>query len=312
MDETAFPLVLAYQLHRQGPSTYRNHIRPAARFIVNHGPATQQERWEEQSGFSPSTIAAEIAGLVCAAHAAAKNGDMGAARRFRAVADRWRSNLNGWTVTRNGPLADHPYYLRLTKNGRPNSGMHYDLGNGRQSSIDQRRVLDAGFLELVRLGIKKADNHVVRESLPVINRHLRVMTPNGPFWHRYTSDGYGETHKGGEWDVSDPNTFETVGRAWPIFTGERGEYKLAAGRKAMWALRTMARAANDGHMLSEQVWDQHLPSGHPGFRRGEGTFSATPLAWTHAQFIRLAWSIDAGKPVETPRVVACRYVARNC
>ena len=70
----------------------------------------------------------------------------------------------------------------------------------------------------------------------------------------------------------------------------------------------MARAGNDGRMLPEQVWDHHAPSGSPGFRPGEGTFSATPLAWSHAQFVRLAWSITAGHPIEMPYVVACRYV----
>jgi glucoamylase len=113
--------------------------------------------------------------------------------------------------------------------------------------------------------------------------------------------------------VSDPDTFRTVGRAWPIFAGERGEYELLAGarRLARSRLRDVARSGNSGFMLPEQVWDQNPPAGQPGFLRGEGTFSATPLAWTHAQFVRLAWSIDAGRPVEQPRVVACRY-ARSC
>jgi glucoamylase len=65
----------------------------------------------------------------------------------------------------------------------------------------------------------------------------------------------------------------------------------------------MAAAANEGHLMPEQVWDDPPPGQAPG----EGTFSATPLAWTHAQFVRLAWSIDAGRPVERPAIVACRY-----
>jgi glucoamylase len=128
------------------------------------------------------------------------------------------------------------------------------------------------------------------------------------FWHRYNFDGYGETPDGGPWDISDPDTFRTIGRAWPIFAGERGEYELAAGQPgAEGRLASMARAGNQGHMIPEQVWDQNPPSGKPGFVPGEGTFSATPLAWSHAQFIRLAWSIDNGAPVEQPSIVAARY-----
>jgi len=65
--------------------------------------------------------------------------------------------------------------------------------------------------------------------------------------------------------------------------------------------------ANSGLLLPEQVWDDNPPSGQPGYQPGLGTFSATPLGWTHAQFVRLAWSIDAGHPVERPAIVACRY-----
>jgi glucoamylase len=141
----------------------------------------------------------------------------------------------------------------------------------------------------------------------VVDRVLRVQTPNGPFWHRYTHDGYGETVRGGPWGIGAPGTFRTFGRAWPIFAGERGEYELAAGRDAGALLRAVAGAANAGGMIPEQVWDGRAQPGRPGFTPGEPTFSATPLAWSHAQLVRLAWSIDAGRPVERPSVVACRY-----
>jgi glucoamylase len=308
LDEVAFPLVMAQQLGRTGQIAYRQHVKPAADFIVANGPVTEQERWEEQDGYSPSTIAAEIAGLVCAADIARANGDRASAREYVQTADRWRQRIEQWTVTTNGPLADHPYYLRLTKDGRPNAGTTYDIGNGGSDSVDQRTVADAGFLELVRLGIKRARNELIVRSLPVVDRELRVRTPHGFFWHRYSGDGYGETRSGEPWDISDPNTFQTIGRAWPIFAGERGEYRLAAGRGARRSLHAMAAAGNRGYMIAEQVWDEHAPSGRPGFPRGEGTFSATPLLWSHAQFIRLAWSIEAGAPIEQPEVVACRYV----
>jgi glucoamylase len=155
--------------------------------------------------------------------------------------------------------------------------------------------------------VKPADHPAIVSTLPVLDAQLRVETPHGPFWRRYDFDGYGETREGGQWVISEPETGQTLGRAWPIFAGERGEYALAAGQRADGYLAAMAHSGNDGYMLPEQVWDGRPPSGQPGFTLGEGTFSATPLVWTHAQFVRLAWSIQVGHPVEQPSVVACRY-----
>ena len=159
----------------------------------------------------------------------------------------------------------------------------------------------------MRLGVKRSTTRRCCNTLQVVDEQLGVDTPNGTFWHRFNFDGYGETATGGPWDITEPDTFTTFGRIWPIFAGERGEYELLAGRPAADQLAAMAGAANEGWMIPEQVWDENPPSGQPGFPRGEGTFSATPLAWSHAQFVRLAWSIEAGRPVEQPSIVACRY-----
>lgn len=136
LDEVAFPIVLAWQLERNDEQTYRDHVRPAAEFIVNNGPATPQERWENQGGYSPATIAAEIAGLVCAAEIAQENGDGEAASRYFKIADEWQKKVEEWTVTENGSLSEKPYYLRITKNGDPNEGTTYDVGDSGPPSID--------------------------------------------------------------------------------------------------------------------------------------------------------------------------------
>lgn len=303
LDEVAFPLVLAWQLGRTDETTYQEHIKPAAEFIVSNGPATEQERWEEEKGYSPSTIAAQIAGLVSAADVASQNGDEEAARRYEQTADEWRQKVDDWTFTTTGPLGDGRYYERIDDDGDPNDGYKLELNNSA-GTHDEREIVDAGFLELVRLGILPPDHETVLASLPEVDANLKVETPNGPVWHRYSYDGYGETDEGNKWELDNPNT---IGRAWPILTGERGEYELAAGRSAMLHLQTIANTANEGYMLPEQVWDENPPSGQPGFPTGEGTFSATPLGWTHGQFVRLAWSIDAGYPVEQPEIVAERY-----
>jgi glucoamylase len=297
LDEVADPILLSWQLGRDDPGTWA-HVRAAAACILANGPVSQ-ERWENAVGYSPASIGAEIAGLVCAAAIAQRNGDASAASSYRATADAWRALLRRWTVTTNGPLSSSPYFLRLTVDGDANAGTTYTIGDGGPT-IDQRAVVDTSFLELVRLGVLSADDPDVRSSLPVVDRELGVDTPNGMFWHRYEYDGYGETPDGGMFSLPGNR-----GRLWPIFAGERGEYELLAGDPAGAAerLKDIAATANSGGLLPEQVWDG-APPGNPA---GTGTGSATPLGWTHAQLIRLAWSLDAGHPVEQPAIVAARY-----
>ena len=323
IDEVADPIILAWQLGELYTTKYLDNIKRAADFIAANGPFTPQERWENQSGYSPATIAAEIAGLICAADIARKHGNADSANKYEQTADDWQSKVDGWTATQNGPYSPKPYYLRLTKDGDPNAGTTYDIGDSGPTRVDQRKVVDPSFLELVRLGVKPAGDPVIGNSVDVVNQVLASGDPSGKsFWHRFTFDGYGEKKDGTRWDIGFPtNPTEdwsnntTIGRNWPIFGGERGEYELTLGDKpdAQARLGQMASAANDGYMIAEQVWAPDFPpAGEPGFPVGEGTFSATPLAWSHAQFVRLAWSIDAGKPVERPSIVACRYNAAPC
>ncbi len=311
LDETASPMLLAWLLDRTDESTL-DGLRRAAEFMVNYSkdgntaPWTEQERWENQSGYSPGTIASEVAGLVCLADLLTKAGDTEGAQRYLTIADDWASKVEGWTATSTGPLSPDPYYLRLTKDGQPNQGTTYNLGDNNVGEVDQRGVVDPSFLELVRLGLRPADDPTIVNTVAVVDAELGDRTPVGQLWHRFTSDGYGEQADGGPWNVIWPTPTRTYGRLWPIFAGERGEYELLAGdsASARGRLRTIAATANSGLMLPEQVWDTRAPD---GVRPGTGTTSATPLAWTHAQYVRLAWSLEEGKPVEQPSVVACRY-----
>ncbi len=314
LDETALPIVLAHLVGRDDPATYAR-VKKAANFIASFkddetgraAPYSPQERWENQSGYSPNSIAAQIAGLVCAADLARRNGDAAAATRWLRLADAWQAKVKRWTVTTNGPLSDAPYFLRLTKDGRPNRGTTYGTGDGGPSAVDQRAVVDASFLDLVRYGIVAPDDPDVRSTLPVIDRRLKVRTPNGPFWHRFDHDGYGETRSGGQWRISDPETFATLGRAWPLLAGERGEYAVSAGGSGARYLAAMAAAAGSADMLAEQVWDGRPPTGRRCCPAGEGTRSATPLVWSHAGLVRLAWTMQRGTPADQQAVVADRY-----
>lgn len=306
MDEVSYPLILAYQLGRTDRQTYLKHIKRTADYIVRVGPVTQQERWEEKAGYSPATIAAQIAGLVCAAEIAKHNGDETSARVYLDTADGWVRNVESWTVTTTGKYGDGNYYLRLTQKGKPNAGERIELNNNA-GVADEREIVDPSFLELVRLGIKSPRDPLIEKSLRVIDQTIRVDTPHGEAWYRYVRDGYGEMEDGRPWNWDGKYTGK--GHLWVLLTGERGQYELARGEyaKARQRLDTMLGFANEAMMLPEQVWDK--PQGPTrDLKFGEGTGSATPLAWSMAQFIRLAVNVRERRNLDTPDIVAARYV----
>jgi glucan 1,4-alpha-glucosidase len=319
LDETSYPILMADQLGLTDSSLYQNHIKPAANFIISHGPAFGVERWEEQSGYSPSTIAAEIAGLAAAADLARANGDTASANLWLGVADDWQRSVKGWTVTTNGPLAGHPYFIRLSKTGDPNAAISYNVGNGGPT-LDQRSVMDAGFLELVRLGELSAHDADIQQTLPVLDATIESQTPSGPGWHRYNGDGYGDGATDGHpWAPSGQGT----GHLWPALSAERGEQQLAGGDATGAAAlqQSMANFASGVGLIPEQDWE--LPDLAPspygtapetasiGFRDGGPAGSAAPLTWSAASYVRLAADLAAGRNVVLPRVTYDRYVAHT-
>jgi len=327
LDEVAFPLILAYQLQRFDKATYENHVKRAADFLVKTGPKTPQERWEEKSGYSPSTIAAEIAGLVCAAHIAKLNGDEASATIYLATADDWARKVEMWTATTNGKYGDGNYYIRLTENGKPDAKEKTVLNNNAGTFIENE-IIDAGFLELVRLGIKSPDDPLIVKSLKVVDQVIKVNTPNGEGFYRYNNDGYGEMDDGRRWNWDGKYTGK--GRLWALLSGERGQYELALKSRVQSSeskvenpqsqipnptlrLDAMLGFANEGLMIPEQIWDRkETPNADkqfvPELKFGENTGSATPLAWSMAQFIRLAVNLKEGRNLDTPDIVYNRYV----
>lgn len=299
LDETAFPILLANQIGRTDAAFYRNELKPAADYLVTAGPKTPQERWEETGGYSTSTLASQIAALAAAGEIAEQNGDAGSAAIYRATADEWQRSTEKWMFTTNGPVGDGKYYLRISATGNPNDGATRDWGNGA-GVHPENAVLDGGFLEFVRLGIKAPADPFVADSLAETDASISQETPGGRMWHRYTYDGYGEKADGSPWDGTG------IGRLWPLLSGERGEYALANGQDAVPYLQTMHSAANAGYMIPEQVWDRDEPTSY-GHELGRSTGSASPLSWAMAQYVRLAAGVKAGAPVETPRNVAARY-----
>ncbi len=319
LDEVAYPILMADQLGLTDATLYADHVRPAANFLAAHGPATGVERWEEQSGYSPSTIAAEIAGLAAAADLAQANGDPDSAAVWLGVADDMQRSVKGWTVTTTGPLASHPYFIRLSKTGDPNAAIAYNVGNGGPT-LDQRSVIDAGFLELVRLGILPADDPDVAQSLPVVDATIATDTPSGTGWHRYNGDGYGDRALDGRpWAPTGQGT----GHLWPVLSAERAEQALATGDRAgaTSLLSSMRRFASGVGLIPEQDWELPAVPASPygtdptqasiGFENGQAAGSASPLTWSAASFVRLTADLAANRNVVLPAVTQSRYVTHT-
>ena len=316
LDECSYPILMAYQMGMTDSTLYTQHIKPAADFIVAHGPSFGPERWEEQGGYSPSTIAAEIAGLLSAANLADANGDRVSARAWRAVADDYQRSIKSWTVSTTGPLSTHPYFIRLSKTGDPNAAISYNLGNGGPT-LDQRSVIDAGFLELARLGELPATDPDILASLPVVDKTIESMTPSGPGWHRYNGDGYGDGASDGHpWAPSNMGT----GHPWPVLSSERGEQDLQTGDPATGAalLDGMAKFASGVGLIPEQDWELPDLAASPfgtdptvasiGFADGHPAGSAAPLTWAAGSFVRLAADLGAGRLLDRPHNTVRRYI----
>ncbi|GCF08711.1 glucodextranase DOMON-like domain-containing protein [Dictyobacter arantiisoli] len=319
LDEASYPIIMAYQMGMTDATLYKNHIKAAANFVISHGPSYGVERWEEQGGYSPSTIAAEIAGLVAAADIAQKNHDLPSATVWRGVADDWQRSLKSWTVTDNGPLSKQPYFIRLSKTGDPNIANPYNLGNGGPT-LDQRSVIDAGFLELVRLGELSPQDADIANSLAVVDKTIKVQTASGAGWDRYNGDGYGDgANDGHPWAPGGKG----AGHIWPALSAERGEYQLANGATgtALSLLASMQQLSGGVGLIPEQDWDSAnlAPSAYGtdpttasiGFQIGKPDGSANPLTWSTASYVRLFNDIATQKIGEQPDDTYQRYVAHK-
>ena len=328
LDEAAYPILMAQQSGLGGDATLWPHIKAAANFLVSHGPAFGVERWEEQSGYSPSTIAAEIAGLVAAGTIAQQHGDAADAQVYLATADLYQRSVKSWDVTTTGTLSSSPYFIRLSKTGDPNAAITYSVGNGGPT-LDQRSVIDAGFLELVRLGELSPSDPVVANSLSVVDATIERTTPSGPGWLRYNGDGYGDCYEpeplttcgttGTPWAPSGQGT----GHIWPALSGERGEQDLATGQAATAAglLKSIGQLAGGVGLVPEQDWDFPDVAASPfgtdptvasiGYTDGQPDGSATPLTWSAAAEVRLTADLAAGKVVEKPASTTARYVTHT-
>jgi glucoamylase len=315
LDEVAFPLMLAWRLWKAdglGEMDIFPFVERAAGYLVRHAPITHQERWEENAGYSPSTLAAVVAGLICAAEMARAREAVELAVFLEEFADWIEGHIEDWTVTNEGVL--HPrirrHYMRIRP---PEKGEAYAcescgtetirLNNrppGSRVEFEAREIVDAGFLELVRYGVRRADDPLIVDSLEVADAVLKRDLPQGPGWLRYNGDGYGQRPDGG------PYQGWGQGRVWPLLTGERAHYELAAGKAIAPLIETYENFATCGQMMPEQVWDAaDLPE--EGMKLGKPAGSALPLVWAHAEYLKLLRSAVDGKVFDRIDPVYERY-----
>jgi glucoamylase len=319
MDETAFPILLVDLANREeilppdAISRFWPKIRKAAQFIVCNGPITQQDRWEEDPGYSPFTLAAEIAALLAAADLADANAEHEAATYLRETADAWNSAIERWTYARRTELAKQlgieGYYVRITPpetsdSDSPLHGFVPIKNRPPMSSIEKAaHIVSPDALALVRFGLRAADDPRIVNTIKAIDTLLKVQTPFGPAWHRYNDDGYGEHEDGAPFDGTG------IGRAWPLLAGERGHYELAAGRikDAELLLNTLEKFANETGLISEQVWDTN-DIGDRGLTLGRPSGSAMPLVWAHSEYLKLRRSLEEGRVFDMPPQTQKRYL----
>ncbi len=322
MDETAFPILLVNLAHRYGVLESNDlkrlwrMVRRAACYLVQNGPVTPQDRWEEDPGYSPFTLSVEIAALLAAADLADLNGESVAAAYLREKADTWNANVEQWTYVTGTDLAKQAgvegYYVRIappevSDASSPLFGF-VPIKNRPpgKSVLPATHIISPDALALVRFGLRAPDDPRIVNTVKVIDTLLKIETPYGPAWHRYNDDGYGEQADGAPFDGAG------VGRLWPLLSGERAHYELAAGRRgvAERLLETFEAFASDGGMIPEQVWDSaDIPERELLFGKPSG--SAMPLVWAHAEYVKLRRSLQEGHVFDMPRQTVERYVVKK-
>jgi glucoamylase len=318
MDECALPILLVDLARRCGALSdnetgqYWPMVRLAAQFIVQNGPVTGQDRWEEDGGFSPFTLATEIAALLAAADLAELSNETECAVLLRETADDWNDRIEWWTYATKTALTERlgikGYYVRIAPSdtGSAASPVKGSVPIKNRQPQDSCRpaamIVSPDALALVRFGLRSPDDPRIADTITVVDALLKVDLPNGPCWHRYNGDGYGEHADGAPFDGTG------IGRAWPLLTGERGHFELAAGRitAAQHLLTVLESFSSNGSMIPEQIWDAP-DNPERELYLGKPSGSAMPLVWAHAEHIKLRRSLADGRVFDMPPQPVRRY-----
>ena len=171
---------------------------------------------------------------------------------------------------------------------------------GTRYEFEAREIIDAGFLELVRYGVRRADDPLIVDSLKVVDAVLKRDLPQGPGWLRYNWDGYGQRPDGGP--------YRGLGPGARVAAADRRARALRAGggQRLFQLIKTYEEFATCGQMMPEQVWDEaDLPE--RSLQLGQPAGSAVPLVWAHAEYLKLLRSALDGKVFDRIDAVYERY-----
>ncbi len=319
MDETALPILLVDLAHREKALTdtdlvlFWPMVRQAAAYLANNGPVSPQDRWEEDAGYSPFTVGAEIAALLVAADMADLIKETTTGTYLREVADYWNDSIERWMYATGTNWSEEykvdGYYIRIAPVSNDEGAVQFQTPvlvknvQVSEDSIAASHLVSPDALALARFGVRSANDPHMQNTVKIIDALLKVETPTGPSWHRYNNDGYGEHEDGSPFDGTG------IGRIWPLLTGERAHFELMAGDKdkAKSLQTTMGSFSNESGLISEQVWDKpDIPEYELRFGRPSG--SAMPLVWAHAEYLKLQRSLLDGKVFDLPPQTVKRYI----
>lgn len=320
MDQTALPILLIDLFRHHGVlkqamiSRYWLTVKRALEFLIQHGPYTEQDRWERDGGLSIFTVATEIAALLAGADFAEDNDEPEIAAYCRETADCWNDLLESWLYVKDTPLAKESgvegYYVRLNPFAKFMGEVKDQCITVKNHLEETSRVIISEMvspdaLALVRFGLRAPDDPKILNTIKVIDKVLKVETPCGTCWHRYNKDGYGEHEDGSPYDGTG------IGRAWPLLTGERAHYEIAAGNLdyARKLIKDMEAFAHNG-LFPEQIWDtEDIPE--YGLYFGKHSNAAMPLVWAHAEYIKLSISLKQKKVFDMPEQTQERYIRKK-
>lgn len=320
MDQVALAILLVHSsfqrnfVDEERCRRYWPIVKKALQYLVTNGPYTSQDRWEEESGYTPFTLAAEIAALLSGASLAEANNEKEIAKYCLETADNWNENIEKWLYVTGTSTSEETgvegYYMRINPFDLSADEVKDKYINLKNHLHDEGKIMLGELicvdtLALVRFGLRDANDPRILNTLKVIDAKLKTDTPSGPCWHRYNKDGYGEDANGNPYDG------HGIGRAWPLLTGERAHYEIAAGNMntAKALLKTIESFANNS-LFPEQIWDTaDIPE--KGLFFGKYSGSAMPLTWAHAEYIKLCSSIKEKRIVDMPQFTHERYIKRK-
>jgi glucoamylase len=321
MDETALPILLVDLAWREKALSDEDRQRfwpmvlKAATYLVRNGPISPQDRWEEDGGYTPFTVASEIAALLVAAEMADFNHQAIIAQHLREVADNWYAGIDRWMYVSDTDWSRQygvkGYYIRIATMNAEEEVPAQENILVKNVTCDKafqlaEHLVSPDALALVRFGLRAADDPRILDTIKVIDALLKTEMPEGEIWHRYNGDGYGEHEDGSPFDGTG------IGRAWPLLTGERAHYELAAGNRAQAEklLTALENFANEGGLIPEQTWDAlDIPERELFYGRPSG--SAMPLVWAHAEYVKLLRSLRDGKVFDLPPQTVQRYLVEK-